>query len=618
MGKVGAAVMCFVGCVMLVSLLRGHEDQPPSGRRDQLCSGGAQSDVGLQITLDRIDTSRTGQESLEFSVRSFSRFRGKAIVRHVVEIRNDQGLLMAERVTSPTSAPLKAGEGVQSKISTPQSLPDGYYRVVATAVGSDGAGEADETAESYFHRARGVMTPISINEYLTQSRANLAYRVNGGAPAEPVALLTTPCEECCVRNCPVSIEGVVRGQLLFFNAQGNFCASGSDCTGAKYPQSEFGVPLPIRDARVFVRVAGSVIGQGVTDANGNFTMAWQTESKPTTSIRAELFWQPTHKDGRFSIITDQGYPWELSAGTVTLLTSSSVSSPQSLGAFQWGTTLQDANPIANVYDGAWRTWEAFRVSNRMLTYFNNIRIQAFDTRGECPTSCAIGPEKLVILDPGSPFSPQSRIMHELGHIASYLSSRDQSFRSGRNYCYPDPSNDNPNCTNRGWRYTSTEWGAATFEEGLANFLGDVALYSPNARAPLTCLASKADCGGGLSIESSSRGSCASDENRFALSVERYLWDVFDSNIDYPGESLTKNYFEFFDAINSFDNGHDNLQKEEPWVPGTRTCDVNGQCQLTYDLVDLDGRSANDLRQNWARLGTNTDNAFFNNCTPVGD
>jgi hypothetical protein len=618
MGKVGAAVVCFVGCVALVAVLRGPENQPRSSRSHQLCSGGAQSDVGLQITLDRVDTSRTGQESLEFSVRSLSRFRGKAILRHAVEIRNDQGLLMGERVTSPTSAALKAGEGIHSKISTPQSLPDGYYRVVATVVGSDGAAVADETAESYFHRARGVMTPISINEYLTHSRANLAYRVVAGVPAEPVALVTTPCDECCVRNCPVSIEGVVRGQLLFFNAQGNFCASGSDCTGSKYPQSEFGVPMPIRDARVFVRVAGSVIGQGVTDASGNFAMAWQTESKPTTSIRAELFWQPTQKDGRFSIITDQGYPWELSAGTVTLLASSSVGSPQNLGAFQWGTTLRDANPIANVYDGAWRTWEAFRVSNRMLTYFTNIRVQAFDARGECPTSCAIGAEKLVILDPNSSFSPQARIMHELGHIASYLASRDQSFRSGLNYCYPETSNSVPDCPNRGWRNTSPEWGAVAFEEGLANFLGDVALYSSTARAPLTCLNSGTDCRGGDSIETSSRSQCGADENRIPLSVERYLWDAFDSNVDYPGELLTKSYFEFFDAVNGFDNGHDNLQKDEPWVPGTRTCNVNGQCQLTYDLVDLDGRSANDLRQNWARLGTNTDDAFFNNCAPVGD
>jgi hypothetical protein len=36
---------------------------------------------------------------------------------------------MGERVTSPTSAALKAGEGIHSKISTPQALPDGYRPV---------------------------------------------------------------------------------------------------------------------------------------------------------------------------------------------------------------------------------------------------------------------------------------------------------------------------------------------------------------------------------------------------------------------------------------------------------------------------------------------------------
>jgi hypothetical protein len=245
---------------------------------------------------------------------------------------------------------------------------------------------------------------------------------------------------------------------------------------------------------------------------------------------------------------------------------------------------------------------ALSLSNRMNAYFTGLEVRAFDN--VCPTSCANGGQNRITLDTNAAYMPQARILHEMGHIASYKASRDQSYRFGGDYCWP-----NTNQSGCGWSLTSAEWSAANFEEGMATFLGDAALYAQNAVAPHTCITSAAACAtNSFNIETSSGSSCTSNGNRWALSVDRYLWDAYDSRIDYATDTLSRNYYEFIDTIHAFDNGNANRQKDEPWCSWPNQ---NSRC-------DFDGRSAVDFRENWIVWGQNTTSQWTNNCGPAGD
>jgi hypothetical protein len=393
-------------------------------------------------------------------------------------------------------------------------------------------------------------------------------------------------------------SGYVRGRLQFFQNQGGYCPASRDCTGARYLESQFHTYLPIADTRVWIRRASDaqIIGQGSSDADGWFTIRW---SDPSTSgsVSAVLAWQAEHKDGRFAVRNADGQTFRMSSPSFGLGHGTTAASPTQIGAYRWGSS-SSPHAIANVYDGATRMWNVLKSSNRMLTYFAGVEIRAFSS-AQCGTSCASG--KLVILDDNAAYAPQARVMHELGHVASTLANKGQSRRLPPDiYCFTDTSN----C---GWSFTSQEWQAAAFEEGLATFYGDVALYTAAATAPHTCYASAAPCGTGtFNVETSSRSACATGENRWALSTVRYLRDAYDDNADYGGETLSAAYHEFFDTVHAFDEGTWEDQKEEYW-----NADFSA-------LDDKDGRSAHDFRDVWIPWGTDSTAQYQGNCSPVGD
>lgn len=206
---------------------------------------------------------------------------------------------------------------------------------------------------------------------------------------------------------------------------------------------------------------------------------------PATSgnVQAVVTWSPEHKDGRFKVTTPSGVPWVFWGFTVTLTNGSS----NHVGTMVWGNGAAP-NQIANAYDGARRMWaNSLSQSNRMLSYFSNATIKTFDDT--CPTSCADGPANEIILDTASAFSPQARVMHEMGHLASFKANRDQTrSQTGQLTCFPSTawSSSSAPC---GWSLSDDEWAVISFEEAVATFFADVALYQSNAASPMTCLSS---------------------------------------------------------------------------------------------------------------------------------
>jgi hypothetical protein len=370
--------------------------------------------------------------------------------------------------------------------------------------------------------------------------------------------------------------GVIRGTMLFYQNQGGFCPSGRNCTGATYLQSEFNTGVKIGDIKVYVRDQNSaIIGQGTTDWAGNFTVSWFRATMPTS---ATVEWASEHKDTRYRITTPDGVYLYRGIWNISLVDGTTALAPQNLGGAIWGWSGAP-DQVLNAYDGAWKMWNyALLYSLRMTNYFTNVQIRAFSNTvpAQCPTSCALN--GVVQLDTGAAFAPQARVMHEMGHIAR---ERSRQWTPVTYYAYPATT------SGGSWSLNTQEWLAPAFEEGIATFIADVALYWYNAPAPHTCFASAAACPtGNFNTETSDpAGFCTTaSQVRWPLSQVRYLWDNYDTQNDGVnyGESIQRPYSEFFEVLANYTSGYGDHHSDEPYLPGGSTID------------DLDGRSALDF------------------------
>lgn len=397
-------------------------------------------------------------------------------------------------------------------------------------------------------------------------------------------------------NVAAAASGYVTGRLMFYNNQGNYCKNdGRDCSGARYPQSQYRVNMPVRDAKVYVRrtADNAIIGQGVANSSGYFTIYWY--SPGSGNISGKVTWHGEHKDGRFALKTASGGTWIFWTNARTLVNSSTIN----FGSLVWGNS-SSPNSLANLYDGAVRMWrDALQYSNRMKANFTNVQIRAYNA-GACPTSCADGGNKRIIIDSSnSAYMPQGRVMHEMGHIADYVSKPRK--------VYVNYTRDGTN----GWSMRSAEYASAAFTEGLATFYGDTALYWYWNSQPLTCLSSGAcSTSSNNNVESSTgvRSSCTANEERWALTVDRYLRDVYDSTNEWF-DSNQEPFYKFFDVINRFGNSYGNRGKNEPY---------DSFFGITW-VDDKDGRSVRDFRAHMeTHTGVSNYNNYARNCYPSGD
>mgnify|MGYP004353315331 FL=1 len=328
---------------------------------------------------------------------------------------------------------------------------------------------------------------------------------------------------------------------------------------------------------------GSQIGDGCTDDNGVFSVPWYSS---TSDTQASLVWSAEHCDSRVAIRSGSG-------NTFVMWTPNKAISngrPTNWGTMNWGSP-NAAHAIANVYDGAERTWrDSLQYANRLLTYFNNVEVRAFSSA--CSTSCYQESTNRVLLDtaPDTPYVYSPRIAHELGHAASRFASREQRSKVCGDYSFGGSG---------GWSYDSSEWSCAAFEEGVATWFGDVSRFWYNATSPTTCFS----MGGCVpdpdkNIETSSGSSCASGSDRSMINNLRFIWDIYDVAND--GETVAEHYSYVTDGLFYFTVGTANRQRDE-------------------DEVDLDGRSAFDYRMNYfSNRSVSVFTPWNNNCQLVGD
>lgn len=400
----------------------------------------------------------------------------------------------------------------------------------------------------------------------------------------------------------LAASGTVTGQFFYFENEGNFCPTNRNCTGAKYVQSQFNTSMPVADTKVFVKRAsdGVVIGQGSTNASGTFTVSWSTGFFDfSQTVSATFTWIAEHKDMRFYVRHADGSQRNFFTWAVNITNGANTN----VGGFTWGWS-GNPDPYANLYGGAWRMWAlSLGQSNRMVSYFSNVQILG-ETDPSGGNHADVFGNK-VFISPAGSYAPQSTIMHEMGHIASFRASRDQNVQTGVGnlLAYPNTACGPTDCW---WDLPTSEWEAAAFEDSMATHLADVGMYFANAPQPHSCISASACGTNSYNLETSGGTSCGTGQNRTVLNHMRYHWDNYDSLSDYTGENLSRGVWEAIDTINAFDNGYGNRQKNEPFATNS------------WNLDDWDGRSDVDFRENWITFGTNSSTQLSNNCGSAGD
>jgi hypothetical protein len=406
------------------------------------------------------------------------------------------------------------------------------------------------------------------------------------------------------QNC-----GYVQGRLLFFQAQGNWCdaPNGFDCTGAFYLNTEVNTFQPVKEVKLKILAAdNSVIGQGSTDAGGQFVVHW-CASLSQDFTQSKLQWRTDNANGRFKVTDLNGNVQVHTTNSFGLFAAEGV---RDIGDRFWGNASAP-NSLDNVYDGAWKMWTN-NVQNapKMVTDFTNVQIRGFTstTGTDCPSSCADGPNKIIKLSSDSPLRPDPRVMHEMGHIVSWLSDRRKPMgtRDG-SYSY---SGNTPNA----WALNSVEFKAAAFEEALATVFGDMALYGWWANQPFTCFPASPGAACTLPSNTSSlnydleadANVCRADASHQIVNTIHLLWDVWDGpnngedssnvcNCGAPGcqvwnDTDGQDFVDFVNVLANYAAGTGANQKDEPWN-SDRT-----------KITEPEGRGYINFRNNWRDRG----------------
>jgi hypothetical protein len=414
--------------------------------------------------------------------------------------------------------------------------------------------------------------------------------------------------------------GFVGGRLFFFQAQGNWCdaPNGFDCTGAFYPNTEFNTQQPVKEVKLkILELGGAVIGQGSTDANGFFQVHWCSSSSGNFS-QSKLTWTTENADGAFKVTNLNGTVQVRTTNSFVLVAAEGT---VDIGDRFWGSVSAPSD-FDNVYDGAWKMWiNTVRNAPKMVMDFTNVQIRGFTsaTGSDCPTACADGPNKIIKLSGDSAFRPDPRVMHEMGHIVSWLSDRRKPMgtRDG-SYSYLGTT---PNS----WGLNSVEFKAAAFEESLATVFGDMALYGWWANQPFTCfpISPGNPCTlpsntGGFNYDLEADASvCRADASHQIVNTIHLLWDVWDGpnngedsnsvcNCGAPGCQVWndlngQDFVDFVNVLANYPSGTGPNQKDEPWN-SART-----------KITEPEGRGYINFRNNWRDRGPNALDITSNIC-----
>lgn len=404
----------------------------------------------------------------------------------------------------------------------------------------------------------------------------------------------------------MAASGCITGQLRFIQANQGYCPTTRTCT-SDYQQAQYknASGSPLRRVRVELKTGSSLMGQGVTDLNGNFTVSWSKSGSVSSGHVRILGKMIDNGTEVFNIGQwNQSNTYVINDTSISYTNGTNCSAPQNVGTIIVGTTTTP-NDLANIYDAAERTWRRSVVYSHIASEVPVIDIEFPADSGSCGTGCwSAGTKRVGIPDVNSDaLLGGARTAHEIGHLAV-----------ARTY----PSN-TPNYCNRynydsdgGWDLYEEEWGCAAFHEANATFVGDVSRYWwGEGTIADTCRWNQLTVCTAMLDDSAY---CQSGEDRWPLSGMRFLWDAYDSNVDGPNsESNNESYYSLVKGMSYFAAGTGERQRDE-WQ-GT-----GGGSGSSNDPDDQAG--AYDYW--WNYWDQNPDGgvalypSYYNACSPPGD
>jgi hypothetical protein len=330
----------------------------------------------------------------------------------------------------------------------------------------------------------------------------------------------------------------VTGHLAWNQGQQN-CGTGA---GVKFPCSWVGTARPIRQVtlKVLRYSDNKLLGDGLTDNNGDFAIAW-ADSGASGNVAAKVIFYPIYySNTRFKITPSDGSHYTFIVDSSFTATNGGVTN---LGNRTWGTS-----EVLDVYDGANMTWRnTLGQSTRMQDYFGlwkpsgynattfvQIRLHVDD--GTCTSAAAYADKNRICIPSGAESANQARVMHEMGHIAEAVASPDHDIGEIGSYLRDGVD---------GWSATSQEHHSVQFSEAFATMVADTALYYPSADQPRTGLNTIGPTT--TSLEDSSMN--CSILGRSELAAERFFWDAYDT--DVGGDGCESDIYWFIDAVTRF-------------------------------------------------------------------
>jgi hypothetical protein len=338
------------------------------------------------------------------------------------------------------------------------------------------------------------------------------------------------------------------------------CPPGRECQGAYNDPTRYNDWTRVKHAAMYVYSEGAVpdgqIGWGETDDAGYFNISWSYPGNLPHPDQSYIAWLPTDSEGRFRVAYTNGSLRVYPSWTVTLQDGQTYN----FGGMGWGT--DDWN---NTYWGAAMAWYTNLIGSGWMQNQYWVEIRGFTDHAipgfideDCPSSCAVGAHKIV-LDEHAGFSPQARVMHEMGHTAIQTEKAWSGFKPNFSYLRDNQP---------GWDYTSYEYKATAWEEADASFLANSTLYWPNAPEPYTCYAPLGfNCTYWYNVEFDTWGpSCTTDEGRQAISGMRMLWDIWD-DIPDGNDNVSEgwNYWwQLWDVLWYYPSGTGAIQADAPW------------------------------------------------------
>ncbi|OGQ20335.1 MAG: hypothetical protein A2138_24910 [Deltaproteobacteria bacterium RBG_16_71_12] len=374
-----------------------------------------------------------------------------------------------------------------------------------------------------------------------------------------------------------ALTSYVNLNIRFLQNNGGFCPTTRNCSGSYYTQTQFGVNRPLRSVRVYLMSGATIIGQGVTNTGGQTVIGYFWP--PPDQLNNKIVVKFEEGNGRWVVRTLTGGVNQREQAVGMLPYAPNPGSPTLL--YMTIGTPSVPDDVANLFDVAQKGWaNGLSQSSSLQSLFTGVSIRGFsDPEGtDCPTSCAFASTKIIKISMLHRFSMVP--MHEMGHIANYLSHGTNSFSYGGCYDYPTECTGFPGSAGGVWYPETVEWSSASFEEGLATFAAAAGYYSSAAPVPYTCDIMAAACTTSQ-YDVEKMPSCPAGAYGFPINVTRYFWDLYDTTAD--SESVALPLSRIYSNLGAFPEGNANGAEDEPLVPLNQ--DENGRSLFDYRKYD---------------------------------